>query len=145
IYFSYFFFLLLLFFSFYFYFFFFFFLMIRRPPRSTLFPYTTLFRSRHVAARKPARLDVVPRRDLRDRRAIREQLERAAARLGEVVHVDARDRGGRDELDRAAAIGLGAAAEPEQLVGRDEPGDAVHRPLVRHRAPARAVLAVRMR
>src|SRR2546422_3414628 len=28
-----------------FYFFFFFFLMIRRPPRSTLFPYTTLFRS----------------------------------------------------------------------------------------------------
>src|SRR3712207_9486798 len=30
----------------------FFFLMIRRPPRSTLFPYTTLFRSaRHVALR----------------------------------------------------------------------------------------------
>src|SRR3712207_6943226 len=27
----------------------FFFLMIRRPPRSTLFPYTTLFRSRHRA------------------------------------------------------------------------------------------------
>src|SRR2546430_4221407 len=26
---------------------FFFFLMIRRPPRSTLFPYTTLFRSIH--------------------------------------------------------------------------------------------------
>src|SRR3712207_8470361 len=28
----------------------FFFLMIRRPPRSTLFPYTTLFRSRASAA-----------------------------------------------------------------------------------------------
>src|SRR5436190_8640277 len=27
---------------------FFFFLMIRRPPRSTLFPYTTLFRSREL-------------------------------------------------------------------------------------------------
>src|SRR2546427_10860910 len=27
---------------------FFFFLMIRRPPRSTLFPYTTLFRSRRI-------------------------------------------------------------------------------------------------
>src|SRR3712207_7813886 len=27
------------------FFFYFFFLMIRRPPRSTLFPYTTLFRS----------------------------------------------------------------------------------------------------
>src|SRR3712207_8769319 len=34
----------------------FFFLMIRRPPRSTLFPYTTLFRSRHAAG---ARLVVV--------------------------------------------------------------------------------------
>src|SRR5438552_19201080 len=33
-------------FYFQFLFFFFFFLMIRRPPRSTLFPYTTLFRSR---------------------------------------------------------------------------------------------------
>src|SRR5229473_4988117 len=32
---------------------FFFFLMIRRPPRSTLFPYTTPFRSRHP--RRPAR------------------------------------------------------------------------------------------
>src|SRR6266508_6160539 len=32
------------------FFFFFFFLMIRRPPRSTLFPYTTLFRSRTRAA-----------------------------------------------------------------------------------------------
>src|SRR5258708_35220511 len=30
-------------------FFFFFFLMIRRPPRSTLFPYTTLFRSIAIA------------------------------------------------------------------------------------------------
>src|SRR5256885_15621279 len=29
--------------------FFFFFLMIRRPPRSTLFPYTTLFRSARKA------------------------------------------------------------------------------------------------
>src|SRR5256885_9506319 len=38
-------------------FFFFFFLMIRRPPRSTLFPYTTLFRSsghrpRRIALRR---------------------------------------------------------------------------------------------
>src|SRR5256885_6815305 len=36
--------------------FFFFFLMIRRPPRSTLFPYTTLFRS---LARKLAQLRVL--------------------------------------------------------------------------------------
>src|SRR5687768_17989094 len=38
-----------------FFFFFFFFLMIRRPPRSTLFPYTTLFRSSPAGclARRP--------------------------------------------------------------------------------------------
>src|SRR5215208_8176957 len=36
--------------------FFFFFLMIRRPPRSTLFPYTTLFRSARPGPRgAPAR------------------------------------------------------------------------------------------
>src|SRR5438132_12119833 len=32
---------------------FFFFLMIRRPPRSTLFPYTTLFRSREARSGEP--------------------------------------------------------------------------------------------
>src|SRR2546426_4150837 len=32
-----------------------FFLMIRRPPRSTLFPYTTLFRSLQVRSEKPER------------------------------------------------------------------------------------------
>src|SRR6516162_10800282 len=39
---------------FFFCFFFFFFLMIRRPPRSTLFPYTTLFRSRWSQPRQAA-------------------------------------------------------------------------------------------
>src|SRR5256885_14903368 len=34
---------------------FFFFLMIRRPPRSTLFPYTTLFRSRCPPRASPRR------------------------------------------------------------------------------------------
>src|SRR2546422_4620175 len=36
----------------------FFFLMIRRPPRSTLFPYTTLFRSRQL---DPALAEAAPR------------------------------------------------------------------------------------
>src|SRR6266496_6675977 len=36
---------------------FFFFLMIRRPPRSTLFPYTTLFRS-PLPRRQPLRRDL---------------------------------------------------------------------------------------
>ena len=37
------------------YFLFFFFLMIRRPPRSTLFPYTTLFRSGDELRIRPVR------------------------------------------------------------------------------------------
>src|SRR2546426_11637062 len=49
--------------------------MIRRPPRSTLFPYTTLFRSAH----RPARLRHV-RRGLHDRCAPSLELGRAAAR-----------------------------------------------------------------
>src|SRR2546425_321054 len=44
--------------------FFFFFLMIRRPPRSTLFPYTTLFRSHRRRLRQQAR-DRARRRERR--------------------------------------------------------------------------------
>src|SRR2546430_15721344 len=40
------------------FFFFFFFLMIRRPPRSTLFPYTTLFRSQNLDFAVVAAADV---------------------------------------------------------------------------------------
>src|SRR3989442_8772264 len=49
--------------------------MIRRPPRSTLFPYTTLFRSRPqgAAARNGAGRFSVPR--LRGRRAARRSEE----------------------------------------------------------------------
>src|SRR2546426_6481309 len=36
-----------------------FFLMIRRPPRSTLFPYTTLFRSPHLAKKRSDERHVV--------------------------------------------------------------------------------------
>src|SRR5437762_8143150 len=47
------------------------FLMLRRPPRSTLFPYTTLFRSLGVSSRPagayyPAYLDFVRRTLRRD-------------------------------------------------------------------------------
>src|SRR6266700_1633261 len=41
--------------QYFFFFYFFFFLMIRRPPRSTLFPYTTLFRSGDRAGRRAHR------------------------------------------------------------------------------------------
>src|SRR2546427_8769921 len=64
--------------------------MIRRPPRSTLFPYTTLFRSRSGGAARPRprglrgivapqhRLSRPPRHRLRDRPA---GLDRKSTRL----------------------------------------------------------------
>src|SRR5438270_1679117 len=47
--------------------------MIRRPPRSTLFPYTTLFRSRPRDASQPRRPLTSPwlRRRARDRKSTR--------------------------------------------------------------------------
>src|SRR5258708_27958486 len=46
--------------------------MIRRPPRSTLFPYTTLFRSvasaRSIAARRRRRTPIAPGESSRRRR-----------------------------------------------------------------------------
>src|SRR5207245_11705853 len=56
---------------------FFFFLMIRRPPRSTLFPYTTLFRSR--ASRTP--LPSPPRPRGGCRRGARSGSDRKSTRL----------------------------------------------------------------
>src|SRR5215204_7075800 len=50
---------------------FFFFLMIRRPPRSTLFPYTTLFRSPCAAWPRPRRSGRSPCRAGRDRKSTR--------------------------------------------------------------------------
>src|SRR3712207_8256668 len=64
----------------------FFFLMIRRPPRSTLFPYTTLFRS---IERNGARIDGVfwcphePQRGCSCRKPAPGLLYRAAARSEE--------------------------------------------------------------
>src|SRR5260370_22056698 len=59
--------------------------MIRRPPRSTLFPYTTLFRSHEL-------------NHLRDGEAMRDH-----DGLGTSI------AGSGEQLERAAAIGLGTA------------------------------------
>src|SRR3712207_8411826 len=45
--------------------------MIRRPPRSTLFPYTTLFRSRRGEERHPAEDVRVPERQTSRQRDLR--------------------------------------------------------------------------
>src|SRR6266542_5733445 len=51
--------------------FFFFFLMIRRPPRSTLFPYTTLFRSQPSGVGQGLRAPPPPAQAPRDRKSTR--------------------------------------------------------------------------
>src|SRR3712207_7630860 len=65
---------------------FFFFLMIRRPPRSTLFPYTTLFRSGQVSL---ACLDLARDRD---------------HAVGEEVRDDADERHGEAGGEREAGV-----------------------------------------
>src|SRR5882757_10850762 len=63
---------------FFLFFFFFFFLMIRRPPRSTLFPYTTLFRSNDP---RRSRSDPVPDRPTARGDVLRASLDRKSTRL----------------------------------------------------------------
>src|SRR5437868_12061689 len=58
--------------------------MIRRPPRSTLFPYTTLFRSRRQG------------RDRRHRRRVR------LRQIGHLVRGDAHSRSGRPHRECAS-------------------------------------------
>src|SRR5688572_32472839 len=68
------------------YFFIFFFLMIRRPPRSTLFPYTTLFRSFRGSQHLQLRVEIQPVAALhfaRGRAAIEHLVEADAALLDE--------------------------------------------------------------
>src|SRR5215212_11513447 len=69
---------------------FFFFLMIRRPPRSTLFPYTTLFRSRpipggrgHARRRRP----VTGRGRGRAERRLRARSEEHTSELQSLRHL----------------------------------------------------------
>src|SRR2546429_4568187 len=73
--------------------------MIRRPPRSTLFPYTTLFRSRQAEAtligrdgiadvqRFGDRLDVLVREAESGKRAVRERSEEHTSELQSRLHL----------------------------------------------------------
>src|SRR6266851_5330603 len=90
---------------------FFFFLMIRRPPRSTLFPYTTLFRSDRAAALGPERVVVHVRPDFLDAEGVAAEHER-----GEVL--DHPRRGGT-----AVTIGDRRLANPGKSVIGDDLGE----------------------
>src|SRR5260370_40193177 len=71
----------------------FFFLMIRRPPRSTLFPYTTLFRSPHPrrdgagAAGRPPALPDGSRQARRHRRRSEEHTSELQSHLNLVCRL----------------------------------------------------------
>src|SRR5256886_9228124 len=100
----------------------FFFLMIRRPPSSTLFPYTTLFRSPPAQGRRGG---APPRRPARPGGAAE------AGRAGRgPTRQRARDRGGRAPLLRLVAPVLGPVLPAAPVRGR---GDRVQ-PAVRGRA-----------
>src|SRR3712207_8226166 len=77
--------------------------MIRRPPRSTLFPYTTLFRSVEVLAGA---------RGAVDRAEVAIAGREAHARVGD--HGRRRDGGRVDHGDRALRVG------DEEVLGRSE-------------------------
>src|SRR5256885_11262671 len=95
--------------------FFFFFLMIRRPPRSTLFPYTTLFRSQieeppvasvlafhavdAAARRLRPFLDAV-RQSLQLAGRVRARDDHAVEHRGEMGHVEDLDLARLDVLER---------------------------------------------
>src|SRR5260370_28324715 len=100
--------------------------MIRRPPRSTLFPYTTLFRSQdaHVrldpgeddrlgaerleAAREPVGA-AARERGLLERRHVVEERTQLGQRPAEAARVLLRDDDGNGEAPRGRAEDLGVA------------------------------------
>src|SRR3712207_7990533 len=71
--------------------------MIRRPPRSTLFPYTTLFRSRQVEQVAQARGDALEEPDVGDRRGQLDVAHPLTPHLG-AGHLDARSEEHTSEL-----------------------------------------------
>src|SRR5256885_8025357 len=86
---------------------FFFFLMIRRPPRSTLFPYTTLFRSGSIVIALRDEVCSQPQRWRARDGAERGRYERCAERE--------RAARGRAEIQRRAAGGRGGRAGGENM------------------------------
>src|SRR3712207_8545675 len=82
--------------------------MIRRPPRSTLFPYTTLFRSEQQGTRhQPAREDA---RDAERTEPERERHPRFLADRGRPVHEGRQ----QEEQQRVAATVADRDRHPER-------------------------------
>src|SRR3712207_5366149 len=109
--------------------------MIRRPPRSTLFPYTTLFRSRHPDDHDRQRHpDGVP------------QQQQLPARLGHVVPVDGGPAGRDLRLRQGTRHRAGDGGEPavSTVATRQAPPEVAPAPAVpgRRRRWTRLILPV---
>src|SRR6266702_3585374 len=110
-------------FLYFFFIFFFFFLMIRRPPRSTLFPYTTLFRSE--ICREPVEGSPGPRQIPRSRARARRIRRLGPAAI--CLPLSACRRGHRtDERGQGAALSRYPvpACKPRGAEGDEAPGGA---------------------
>src|SRR2546430_8986598 len=116
--------------------------MIRRPPRSTLFPYTTLFRSREVH-RETRLLERLPHRGVRHGLAEVDEAARERPEPAPGADRPAREQDGAVLLGERGADDLGAQIEDEAaarahvllaLVGR-------HRLAARRRPAQRAEAA----
>src|SRR2546430_15920816 len=100
---------------------FFFFLMIRRPPRSTLFPYTTLFRSHvqieRVVMRAEGARAGAARDRLHHRRLDLEKIERVE-KVAQVAH---QAGAGAEHVAARLAHGQGGGAPPVARPGGGRP------------------------
>src|SRR3712207_7039000 len=101
--------------------------MIRRPPRSTLFPYTTLFRSRLIRIPK----NIPTPHNLR--------FERAARRLDAIVHtvIEERRKSG-EERSEAHTSELQSRQYPVCRLLLEKKIDSTHHPsqhIAHHRHP----------
>src|SRR2546425_3631861 len=112
--------------------------MIRRPPRSTLFPYTTLFRSGRVARGGSARpLGGATGPTLRGRGPpARRSRDRGGAAHGPIAFVVAA-RGTRDRRDAAVVHSSHAAAR--RAAAADRPARGTHAGRGTSRGGARGV------
>src|SRR5438034_4776337 len=73
--------------------------MIRRPPRSTLFPYTTLFRSAEAAEAERARIALETAvREQEEEKAVPSLEERAAALFKDLAPAESRSEEHTSEL-----------------------------------------------
>src|SRR6266581_7446631 len=103
--------------------------MIRRPPRSTLFPYTTLFRSTRAAMRLQ-RCDIAPHAPITDRPG---RSEEHTSELQSHVHLVCRlllEKQNRPRRRRAAAARPSKSGTDEDKDSGGHSTDPTHRLLL---------------